>query len=104
MLTTTANGSSATFKMTDAKFYVPVVTLSTEYNAKLAKQLSERFKRSVYWKKYKITGNKIVEIIDGNAQKHIRYLLDSSYQEVKWLFVLTYDNAADNNQVPVDSY
>ena len=38
----------ATFKITDAKLYVPVVTLSIEDNAKLAKQLNERFKRSVY--------------------------------------------------------
>ena len=34
--------------MTDAKLYVPVVTLSTKDNAKLAKQLTEGFKRSVY--------------------------------------------------------
>ena len=32
---------SATFKITDAKLYVPIVTLSIEDNAKLAKQLSE---------------------------------------------------------------
>ena len=31
---------SATFKITDAKLYVSVVTLSTEDNAKLTKQLS----------------------------------------------------------------
>ena len=32
---------SETFKITDAKLYVPIVTLSIEDNAKLAKQLSE---------------------------------------------------------------
>ena len=42
---------SATFKITDAKLYVPIVTLSIEDNAKLAKQLSEWFKRSIYWNK-----------------------------------------------------
>ena len=36
-------GTTATFKTTDAKRYVPVVTLSTENNVKLAKQLNERF-------------------------------------------------------------
>ena len=40
--------TTATFKMTDAKLYVPVVTLSTEDNVKLAKQLSEGFKRPIY--------------------------------------------------------
>ena len=42
---------SATFKITDAKLYVPIVALSMEDNAKLAKQLSEWFKRSIYWDK-----------------------------------------------------
>ena len=47
MLTTSANASSETFKITDEKLYVPVVPLSTEENAKLAKQLSKGFKRLV---------------------------------------------------------
>ena len=42
-------GTAATFKITAAKLYVPLVTLSTENRAKLAKQLSEGFKRPVYW-------------------------------------------------------
>ena len=44
---------NSTFKITDAKLYVPVVNLSTEDNAKLSKLLTERFKRSVYWHEYK---------------------------------------------------
>ena len=52
MLTTAANASSATFKITDAKRYASVVTLSTEDNAALGEQLSEGFKRSVYYNKY----------------------------------------------------
>ena len=36
---------SATFKITDAKLYVPIVTLSAEDNAKLLKLLDEGFKR-----------------------------------------------------------
>ena len=39
---------SAFFEITDAKLYVPVVTLSAEDNARLAKQLDEGFKRPVY--------------------------------------------------------
>ena len=42
---------SATFKITDAKLYVPIVTLSAEDNAKLSKLLGEGFKRSIYWNK-----------------------------------------------------
>ena len=48
-LLTAAN--TATFKITDAKLYVPIVTLSAEDNVKLVKQLNEGFKRPVYWNK-----------------------------------------------------
>ena len=59
VLTATAIGANAnatgadrqTFKITDAKLYVPAVTLSGEDNARLAKQLDEGFKRRVYWNK-----------------------------------------------------
>ena len=95
---------SATFKITDAKLYVPIVTLSVEDNAKLSKLLSEGFKRPIYWNEYKVIPNKIVEIAAINEEKYIRELLDSSYQGVKRLFVLAYDNKAGNNQVSVDSY
>ena len=39
------------FTITDAKLYVPIVTLSIVDNAKLSKLLSEGFKRPVYWNK-----------------------------------------------------
>ena len=95
---------SATFKITDAKLYVPVVTLSAEDNVKLVKQLNEGFKRPVYWNKYKVIDNKVVEIAAANVQKHIRELIDSSYQGVKTLLVLAYDDIIGDNQVSVDSF
>ena len=96
---------SVTFKITDGKLYVPIVTLSTEDNAKLAKQLNERFKRSIYWNKYKVIDNKVVEITAANEEKYIRELLDSSHHGAKRLFVLGYDNTAGNdNQDFVDSF
>ena len=48
--------------------------------------------------------NKVVEIAGANEEKHIRGLLDSSYQGVKRLFVLAYDNTAGNDQVSDDSF
>ena len=95
---------SATFKITDAKLYVPIVTLSAEDNAKLSKLLSEGFKRTVYWNEYKVIGNKIVEIAANNEEKYIRELLDSSWQGVKRLFVLVYNNSEGDNKVSVDSF
>ena len=70
---------SATFKITDAELYVPVVTSSTEGSSKLAKQLSEGFKRPVYWNKHKKIDNKKVEITYVNDEESIRELFDSGY-------------------------
>ena len=101
-LLTVAN--TAIFKITDAKLYVPIVTLSVEDNAKLSKLLSEGFKRPIYWNEYKVTPNKIAEIAAANDEKYIRELLDLSCQGVKRLFVLAYNNTAGNNHVSLDSY
>ena len=43
---------NATFAITDTKLYVPVVTLSTQDNAKLLQQLKSGFKRVINWNKY----------------------------------------------------
>ena len=40
------------FSVTDSKLYVPVVTLSTQDNAKLHQQLKSGFKRAINWNKY----------------------------------------------------
>ena len=95
---------SATFKITDPKLYVPIVTLSAEDNARLSKLLGEGFKRPVYWNKYKIIDNKVVEIVANNGKKYIRELLDLSYQGAKRLFVLAYDNTAGGDQISIDSF
>ena len=42
------------FKITDIKLYVPVVTLSTQDNAKPLQQLKPGFKRTVNWNKYQL--------------------------------------------------
>ena len=41
-----------TFSITDAKFYVAVVTLSTQNNIKLLDQLKSGFKITINWNKY----------------------------------------------------
>ena len=42
----------ATFSVTDPKIYVPVVTLSTQDNAKLLEQLKSGFKWTIILDKY----------------------------------------------------
>ena len=87
---------NSTFKI---KLYAPVVTLSTEDNAKLSKLLTEGFKRPVYWNKYKIISNRTYDENDD-----IRELLDSNYQGVKRLFALAYRDQGGINRVTADSY
>ena len=94
----------ANFEITDAQLYVLIVTLSAEDNAKLSKLLSEGFKRFVHWNKYKVIDNIVVSVNNNNEEKYIRGRLDASYQGVKRLFVLAYDNTAGNNQVSIDSF
>ena len=64
-------GTAATFKITDAKLYIPIVTLKTEDNTKLSKILSEGFKRSIYRIEYKVIPEKIFA-----ANENIRILID----------------------------
>ena len=104
VLTTANDANKATLKITDAKLYVPIATLSIEDNAKLSKLLGKGFQRSIYWNKYRVIDNRVVEIADNNEEKYIRELLDSSYQGVKRLFVLAYYNTEGNNQVSIDSF
>ena len=40
------------FKINDTEPYVPIVTLSTQENIKLLKQLESGFKRTINWNKY----------------------------------------------------
>ena len=96
VLTTSANANKATFKIADAKLYVPIVTLSAEENARLSKLLGEGFKR------YKVVDDRVVEIADNNEEKYIREFLDSNYQGVKRFFVLAYYNTEGNNQVSIN--
>ena len=99
------NINKATLTRTDAKLYVPIVTLSIDDNAKLSKLLSKGFKRSIYWNKYQGISNKIINIAINVREYHLRELLDSNYQGVKRLFVLAYNNSAGNDgQVFVDYF
>ena len=96
-------GASATFEMRDAKLYVPVVTLLTEDNVKLTKQLNDGFKRSIYGNKYKIRFNKDRVNPPNKGTYYIRELLDSNYQGVKRLFILAYDDRTNDNDTDADS-
>ena len=52
IVSTNVGNQNATFAITDTKLYVPVVTLSTQDNAKLLQQLKSGFKKLINWNKY----------------------------------------------------
>ena len=84
-----SSGTAAIFRITDTKLYVPIVTLSAEGNTKLSKLLSDRFKRSIYWSKYKVTDNILVQIATNNEEKYIGEFLIQVIKELKdYLFLL----------------
>ena len=76
---------NSTFKITDAKLYVSVVTLPTADIAKLSKLLTKGFKRSFYWNEYKVIPEQRY-----NANDSIRKLIDPNWQGVNSLFVFPY--------------
>ena len=51
ILTTNVAAQTTTFSITDTNLYVPVVTLSTQDNAKVLEQLISGFKRIINWNK-----------------------------------------------------
>ena len=81
--------TAATFKKTDAKLYIPIVTLKTGDNTKLSKLLIKGSKRPIYWNEYKVIPEKIYV-----ANENIRMLIDPSWQGINRLFVLAYLNDA----------
>ena len=92
--------SSATgetkFKITETKLYVPVVTLSTQDNAKLLQQLKSSFKRTINWNKFQ-SDPKIY-----TQSRHLNHLVDLIFQGVNRLFVLSFEN--ENNTTSYSNY
>ena len=80
-----SDGDSAKFKITDAKLHVPIVTLSTTDNVNLTKQLSNGFKKSIYWNSYQTI---LVKVIHKGT--NIYELLSASFQGFKRLFIFAY--------------
>ena len=72
--------------ITEIKLYVPVVTLSTQDNAKLLKQLKTGFKRTINWNKYESSVKKFAQ------NRYLNYLIKPIFQGVNRLFILSFEN------------
>ena len=80
------------FKITDTKLYVPVVSLSKEYDMKLLEQLKSGFKRTIKWNKYRS------QMTIQPQNNNLNYLIDPTFTNVNRLFVLSFsrNNNTDN--------
>ena len=74
------NPTNATFKITDCKLYVPVVTLLAENDNKLLEQLKTGYKRTIKWNKYRF------EMYNQTKNNNLNYLIDSTFTNVNRLF------------------
>ena len=79
-----SNPENATFQITDAKLYVPVVTLSKENDTKLLEQLKSGFKRTIKWNKYRS------QMTIQPQNNNFNYLIDPTFTNVNRLFVLSF--------------
>ena len=85
---TNVDNKVPTFTITETNLYVPVVTLSTQDNAKLLTQLKSGFKRTISWNKYLAKS----ELLAQNP--NLNHLIEPSFQGENRLFVLAFENDA----------
>ena len=83
------SSTNAFFKITDAKLYVPVVTLSSEEDNELLNKLKTGFKRTIKWNKY------MSQMSNQTINNNLNYLIEPTFGNVKRLFVLSFENEED---------
>lgn len=71
-----------TFRITNASFYIPLVTLLTQYNAQLLRQLNPGLNRRISWNKY------FIKYPNLNPDWNLDYVLNLSFQVVNRFFAL----------------
>ena len=80
----TVNNQNPTFQINNTKLYVPIVTLSTQENIKLLKQLEFGFKGANNQNKY------LAKTTNQAQNRFLDYLIDPNFQGVNKLFVLSF--------------
>ena len=80
------NQERTTFKITDTKLYVPLVTLSTENDKKLFEQLRTGLKRTMKWNQYSS------EMTNQTKNNNLNYMIDPTFTKVNRLSVLSFEN------------
>ena len=73
------NPTGATFKTTDSKLYVTVVTLSTQDDNKLLEELKIGFKRTIKWNNYRS------EMSNQTKTNNLNYLIGPIFTKIHLL-------------------
>ena len=81
----------ATFKITDTKLYVSVVTLSKENNIKFLEKLKSGFKKTIKWNKYRS------QMTIQNNNNDLNYLIDPTFTNINRLFGLSFERIEEDN-------
>ena len=93
------NPENATFKITDVKLFLTVVTLSKENYIKLLEQLKSAFKRTIKWNKYRTQMS--VQLKNNN----LNYLIDPTFTSVNRLFLFSFPrNNSTDGRYPFSNY
>ena len=87
-ISTNVANQNPTLTISETTLHVPVVTLSTQDNAKLLPQLKSGFKRTISWNKYLAKP----ELLPQNA--NLNHLIEPSFQGANRLFVLAFEDDA----------
>ena len=82
-----------TIAMTETNLYVPVVTLSTQDNAKLLAQLKSGFKRTISWNEYLSKPELLAQ------NENLNPLIEPSFQGVNRLFALAFEHDNNDDQI-----
>ena len=83
------NPTNAAFKITGTKWHVLLVPLSTEDDNNFSEQSKSGFKRTIKWNKYR------PEMTNQTKTNNLNYLIDSAFNKVDRLFVLSFENKED---------
>ena len=86
MIDNPINDQVPTFVITDTKLYGPVVTLSTQDNAKLLEQLKSGFKEPLSWNKYE------PKVTLQQQNQYLDFLINPSFQGVNRLFLFSLED------------
>lgn len=81
-LAITSSIGARTFRITNTSFYIPLVTLLTQYNAQLLRQLNPGLNRRISWNKY------FIKYPNLNPDWNLDYVLNLSFQVVNRFFAL----------------